>query len=77
MEGKAKKEYQKEPKIEREASPITKEKFIEFLNYLENKRIITSIQKYIILASIIYNQPLKQIAKELNLSYEDVRQKKK
>ena len=76
LEEKAKKEYQKEPETEEIGSTPLKEKFINLLNQLENQKIITPTQKHILLASIIYNQPLKQIAKELNLSYEDVRQKK-
>ena len=76
LEEKAKKEYQKEPETEEIDSAPIKEKFINLLNQLENQKIITPTQKHILLASIIYNQPLKQIAKELNLSYEDVRQKK-
>jgi DNA-binding CsgD family transcriptional regulator len=76
LEEKAKKEYQKEPEVEEIDSAPIKEKFINLLNQLENQKIITPTQKHILLASIIYNQPLKQIAKTLNLSYEDVRQKK-
>ena len=76
LEEKAKIKYQKEPETEEIDSTPLKEKFINLLNQLENQKIITPTQKHILLASIIYNQPLKQIAKELNLSYEDVRQKK-
>jgi len=47
-----------------------------FLKNLVKLGVITETDKYILLASLVYKHPLKEIAKKVNLSYENVRQKK-
>ena len=57
-------------------SALSKDEIIKLLDKLEKQKIITPLQKHILLSSVFYNQSLKQIANTLGLSYENIRQKK-
>jgi DNA-directed RNA polymerase sigma subunit (sigma70/sigma32) len=47
-----------------------------FLKNLVQSGVISETDKYILLASLVYKHSLKEIAKKVNLSYENVRQRR-
>jgi len=61
---------------EKMPSPISLGVILRFLNRLQRRKVITSTQKRIILATIAYKQPLKDLSNVLDLTPQNIRQKK-
>ena len=58
------------------SSKAIPEEIESFLKNLVKSGVISETDKYILLASLVYKHSLKEIAKEVGLSYESVRQRK-
>jgi len=57
-------------------SALSKDEILKFLDKFEKQKIISSLQKHIIISSFLHQESAAQLAKSFNLTPENVRQMK-